>query len=598
MTQGKRDTVPRHLIVSADERSWKFDRPVLFLGEWCRRYDRRSVWHNLDAIVAEPYGLDSLQKERDLARTKALAANLLVDLANMLNEFHGTRHSVRYWQILIGHWLIRASGVVINRWATVELALEDYVVSGVTLPDASNLSLATTDALAFISATNDDEWNQIVYAKIFALRSRGDIPIEFARWGDRAFHPAPAVRPYRARLYAGAAQAAGWLLRVGSRSHDALIINSYLPRTVAMKLELSLGQIPQSRVTPPLQTVKPDPLIRTKLMSHFQTDGSALDRSLKTMVIEMIPATYLEGYNLLLAQAKALGWPKTPKFIFTSNSFDHNEIFKAWAAEKVSDGVPYFIGQHGNNYGTTASDMDEWVCVAMSDKFVTWGWADGNPKHAPAFIFKTAEKRIPKRNPRGGLVLIHDNIPYRWDPWDVDATFNATIHERFRFVETLPRELQRQAIIRLHGNHASLRGFEKMRWEDRRYDVAVDDGVVPLRKLIKKSRLVVHAYDSTGILESLAQNTPMLCFWLNPLEHLRPSARPYYQLLIDAGLLFGSGEEAAAKTAEIWDRVSEWWASEQVQSARLRFCERYARHVDDPVSVLKKHLLQPLTHSQ
>lgn len=34
----------RYLITTADERTWKFDRPVLFLGEWCRLYDRRHVW--------------------------------------------------------------------------------------------------------------------------------------------------------------------------------------------------------------------------------------------------------------------------------------------------------------------------------------------------------------------------------------------------------------------------------------------------------------------------------------------------------------------------------------------------------------------------
>ena len=52
----------RYLITTADERSWVFDRPILFLGEWCRRYHRKLIWSTMDAIVAEPYGLEPEQQ--------------------------------------------------------------------------------------------------------------------------------------------------------------------------------------------------------------------------------------------------------------------------------------------------------------------------------------------------------------------------------------------------------------------------------------------------------------------------------------------------------------------------------------------------------
>src|SRR4051794_24293848 len=97
----------RYLITTADERSWKFDRPVLFLGEWCRLYKRRHVWSGMDAIVAEPYGLDPRQKIRDVAYIEELSSRLLSELTTALNECHGTQHSERYWNIVLGHWLQR-----------------------------------------------------------------------------------------------------------------------------------------------------------------------------------------------------------------------------------------------------------------------------------------------------------------------------------------------------------------------------------------------------------------------------------------------------------------------------------------------------------
>ena len=58
-----------YLITTADERTWKFDRPVLFLGEWCCLYNRKHIWQNMDAIIAEPYGLGQKQKDLDYLET-------------------------------------------------------------------------------------------------------------------------------------------------------------------------------------------------------------------------------------------------------------------------------------------------------------------------------------------------------------------------------------------------------------------------------------------------------------------------------------------------------------------------------------------------
>jgi hypothetical protein len=41
------DREPRYLITSSDERTWKFDRPVIFLGQWCLKHDRKHVWQNM-----------------------------------------------------------------------------------------------------------------------------------------------------------------------------------------------------------------------------------------------------------------------------------------------------------------------------------------------------------------------------------------------------------------------------------------------------------------------------------------------------------------------------------------------------------------------
>ncbi len=113
-------------------------------------------------------------------------------------------------------------------------------------------------------------------------------------------------------------------------------------------------------------------------------------------------------------------------------------------------------------------------------------------------------------------------------------------------------------------------------------------GGVPIRDLIAKSRLVVHSYDSTAILETFSQNIPTLAFWQNEFDHLRDSAKPYYQLLLDAGIVYLTPEAAAKKVNEIWADVDGWWASASVQDARKRFCDRYARVSQHPAADIAK----------
>ena len=135
-----------------------------------------------------------------------------------------------------------------------------------------------------------------------------------------------------------------------------------------------------------------------------------------------------------------------------------------------------------------------------------------------------------------------------------------------------------------------MRAFEDLRWRDRCPHTKIELGIINIGKLIKKNRLVVHSYDSTGLLETLSLNIPTMCFWRDGLNHLLPSAKPYYELLADAGILFFSPEETAKSIALHWDDISGWWESEKVQDAIQVFCQQYARTVAHPVRELKNLL--------
>lgn len=581
------------LITTADERSWKFDRPVLFLGDWCRRYGRRHIWQGLNATVAEPFGVQAADRDRNLAYVAALSRRLLTELTDALNEFHGTTHTRRYWHIVLGHWLQRYVTLVFNRYFNLEQALRNFGTLETSLFDPPDYSLATNDSLAFIWACSNDEWNHVLYGRI--LNFLGGVTTEVdpvPLRGVHGFKQMDATRPGR-RLGAKrlALNALNFVLPKLSRKRDAFIVKSYLPLREEIKLQLRLGQCPQLWRSPAVHEFPPDVLAR-QAFGLDAGNATGFERFVRTQLGSMIPTCYLEGYAQLVRQVESLPWPSQPRHIFTSNCFDTDEVFKAWTGLKVEQGVPYFTGQHGNNYGTHVHFGNaSWPERSATDRFITWGgWGADQPRHSSAFIFKTAGRKPQQFDPSGGLLLIEDLLPQRLSVGDIHRHYLMYQEAQFQFVKELPSSIHSRLTVRLHKAFKHGTWCDDQRWRDRSPETTVELGVLPIHDLISQSRLVIHSYDSTGTLETLALNIPTLCFWSGGLDHVLPAMKPCYEVLRNAGIVIESPEQAAKFVATQWECMDHWWDSAIVQHARRIFCQQFAQTDKTPGRTLSRLL--------
>jgi putative transferase (TIGR04331 family) len=397
--------------------------------------------------------------------------------------------------------------------------------------------------------------------------------------------------PFKKTVFKWGYQLISKLAKCLVRDSDAFVVNSYMPKKQEVKLQLALGQCPQlwdSSISEISE--KPDQMLRVKLANRFSSKSdNNLEDILSVMLFELLPVCYLEGFASLNKHVERQPWPKSPKFIFTSNNFDADEVFKLWAATRVELGSKYFTGQHGNNYGAHRY-MFPAVEEIISDKFLTWGWTDGLPQHTPAFLFKTSGCKVEQYDCQGGLLLIELHLSIRLNTWDSYATFGYYFREQQNFVKNLNDVIKKELTIRLHSAHKYYQWSEYERWMSFDPLLKINRGDGAISNLISKSRLVVHSYDSTGILETLSQNIPTLAFWQNGLDHLRESAKPYYQLLVDVGIVHFTAESVAEMVNEVWDDVDGWWNQVKLQDARKEFCDRYAKVSQTPIADLKKIL--------
>ncbi len=600
----------RLLVTTALEETWGDGVPVLFLGEWCRPYNRKHILSEMDTLVAKPFGIELERKLSDIDYVDELVRQLLNELAEALNKYHQVQHSDRYWNIILGHWLTRYVFVAFNRYYTLDQTMKNYEIAGTLVFKGADYNLATSNSHDFIFACGDDQWNHILYSRI--MRFREDIelypvpsPSESVGMycGEEKKHGKYlstlsawelVEKLYRSIAYRGMSWVTFELLgAIGTkfgRDTDAFFISSYLPTNIEVMLQLTLGQIPQKWRSPSFKQSKAVSGQRVDLsLNYDQFHG--FEKYVRWQLPEVIPACYIEGYKNLTKIAEEMPWPKRPKFIFTSNSFDTDEIFKFWTALKVGQGIPYIAGQHGNNYGTHAwyfnSSLPE---LAASDKFVSWGWSERKSNTIPAFVFTKAGRNSKKNDKDGGLLLVENHLPHNHETYDVYYEHLLYMEDQFRIVESLPNNIFRQVTVRLHSGYKQLRFFEEQRWKDRSPQTKIERDGLNIKQSISQNRLTVYSYDSTGILEGLSLNIPTICFWRNGLSHLLPSAKPFYELLHNVGLLFYS-PEATAKFIDLhWDGISEWWKSAKVQDARQIFCDQYAKTTDNPVQELKSIL--------
>ena len=79
----------RHLITIADEKTWPEDKkhPVLFLGEWCKLYSRKSNWEKLDSKTRPHHWSDREKLHADYQAMQIIYEKTLSVLADKKSTF-------------------------------------------------------------------------------------------------------------------------------------------------------------------------------------------------------------------------------------------------------------------------------------------------------------------------------------------------------------------------------------------------------------------------------------------------------------------------------------------------------------------------------
>jgi putative transferase (TIGR04331 family) len=572
------------LATTALEEFWDTSSPIVFLGEWCRRYSRKAIWEKLNAeVLLSPFENPEILYDAHLYSSDVYKRTLK-ELVFVLNNLHGKNYSENYWRIVIGPWLFHYIDILYERYRFIKAAIEKY-------PDLTTIVLAKQcfitpkDSGAFSDLFGDDLYNLQIYTnildqlgKIYNVRGTQENS-KISQHEELKCQNISLRFSANLKKYVRKCLKAIYKFRHGSGNKVVGVFPFFRPSIDLMLFFKSMFRYrPLSHRMYEVESVPLDKSMRSKIRIETLRSNE-FETILTHMLPHDMPQSFIETYNLI-TQKVHKNYPPYPNIIFTAVSYYFDEFFKQWAAEASEKGTVLIGTQHGGDYGSTSFMLAMDHEIAITDRFYSWGWDStetcSNIVPMPATSLM-GRKVIGASNNKEGVLFASTSRPrylYRIQNFN-NVVFSDYLNWQFRFIESVAPAIQKELIVRLFLDDYGWDLSE--RWDDRFPEIATEGREIPFLKSMADCRIFVCDHLSTVHSESLSANKPTILYWNPQIIILKPEALPYYDELRDVRILHDTPETAAATLCSVYDDVEGWWNETARQTAVKRYCDRFAR---------------------
>ena len=229
------------LITTALQETFPKDanETVLFLGEWCKIYNKKTVWEKFDSQTMSYHWNDREKLYTDYQSIQIIYEKILFELSNKLNQTHQVNYSLRYWRILIGPWLGCFTQILFDRWFMLNTALDDNQKYLCYIIKREPLSLVPNDMSHFQQWSITDDWNEAIYGQLIELCWANKVNIT---WIEKIKQtPQPSAKKTLIKKYIKE-KALPFLNKFSMKDDNYFFTSSYLPLKTELKLQMRLGK--------------------------------------------------------------------------------------------------------------------------------------------------------------------------------------------------------------------------------------------------------------------------------------------------------------------------------------------------------------------
>jgi putative transferase (TIGR04331 family) len=596
--------VPVVALTRASNHALAGENPNVLAGHWCLREPEASASSiPYVPMVLPPHWGEASKRAEDYGLLSDFYEPFLLKLSSVLNNVHGMDEEVRYWEIVLGPWILTYISVLFDRWEIARMILGAYprIKLGEMFANGGEFPRGYTDFV--LGAADEDVMNQELLEK--AIRAQA--------------HPGQVVwRKMDPDLRQSAEQeilkevssstSIRVLLTLPRRSLKALLtevqrfiyskkflrflqpqvlfIHSYFPRSFLLRLQLRIGQVPYPDLSPfpvaPRNQALAANRLRTRLeetVPLFSTEfTNPWEIHAWESLARWIPTSAVE--DLGFYKDFASGHCTRTKVAVTSNAHWSDEGFKVWAAESVRRDMKLVIAEHGGGFPIKDFNFhwEERISDICVPSFGTY-----HPKHVrtpqPKYVqvqMRTAIEAAPAgrlRRAKGLLV-----VPFHGNRYTIRANSQIKSHQSVDSLHLTVTALN--LLSDAVGNQVTIKTMnlpapsQEMPIGDlfkaySKRPVAVSVG--PLEPALNAAKLILCTYPESAFAEALMSGVPVVLLYDANVNVSHAIAQHSIELLKQAGIIFNDPEKAARHIDSVWPCPEKWWESEEVVHARRTY---------------------------
>jgi putative transferase (TIGR04331 family) len=584
MNTNRDHNIGKSLILSSIESLWPKHGHAVLVDDFCNFTKDPASNSIIDLEISKDYGLDKNTNDENHKGITELFNLLLPQFINFLNAYHQVQESSIYWERIITHWLFRSISALLVNYRHLEQVLLNHQIEKVLVAKERFEDLIPNNSLDFALKIRDPAFIAVLRSEILRhilIENQGPQITEIQTRILSTESP-PQAQSVRARIFAG------WnyfFRKCDFRKYFdnyCFMGSTYLPRYQEAFLKMSFFQMPIFYESPLIKSGSNYASVRNS--SFFVSkDSNREEMFIFSNIASLIPRSYLEDFHKYRSHILASNLPKCPSTIVTANNYDMDDYFKIWSSEKYKNGSKIIVWQHGNNIGTARHS--HYPEVSNSDRYVTWGWSHTlNTQHGFCQNFGSTPK--PRSHRQKNLLLIQDQFPTNWNLTDTANRFKYYVQDQHAFIKSLSAQPISSLIIRKFGFDLN-NNFANKHWHDleiqENMTLKFDNKHGSIYKLVRRSRIAVFAYYSTGFLECLAMDHPTIAFWREGFDIFSDEVVQDFIPLYSNGLIHFSADSASNHVNANWDDVYAWWTSPSVVNAKKTFVEKHSRQSRKPI---------------
>jgi len=547
------------------------DLTPLLLGNWCLK---NSINENENRIIGHRWVKFDKYKS-DLIYLDNLHDKLLNILTIEFNKLNHVNYTFDNYRVLLSPWLKTLIMVLFERFTSIEKSFNQYKIENCLLVDNKNTSLKTDDLEEFYDSINNQNWNLGLYSSIIRFlfpNNNFDVISIKNKGGQKKTNKKILKQEVKDYIFSLHNKLFGFL----NKRNKFLFINTYLSNTNYIKLSFKFKLFPvYFKFNKPLKEGLS--IINSDLLNTFGA-SSPFENYLKGHFDSFVPYCFLEGFNSNIKHLKSLNLPDNPKVIFTSSMMYNNTTLMFYLFDKLSRNSKLIVGQHGANYWTFDKFFNETHELLISNAVISWGEFKNHEKIYPLGVLKKLSK-INKKSHAKEIHLVMNSLPR----FISNISYPTHQVNFFKYLTKLYNFYNQVLKYEIFKDNLRVRLFpHDYGWNEKiiiekKFKLRTINPIKNIYSSSREARIVVFTYNSTGILEFSAINSPFLAFIDLEIEPLKKESIEAFEEYHNVGIIHYNLKSLSTHLNSIYNDVDFWWGSNKVQDAITNFSYNFSK---------------------